>query len=174
MVEVVVEWNGMSVSSMTRLMCAAGANMCKNNADFKPFLALDEDGELTCADISDAFFDRIPGGASTWADVTCSNMMSPREAEDQGTTLWPLTQHAESCCGGRDKVRCFDSSTMCINSADFEPDTEMELANFLFSPAPLLLPIPSTMSVPSGHMASSMSAFAEMALVSTELTSRRP
>lgn len=127
MVEVVVEWNGMSVSSMTRLMCAAGANMCKNNADFKPFLALDEDGELTCADISDAFFDRIPGGASTWADVTCSNMMSPREAEDQGTTLWPLTQHAESCCGGRDKVRCFDSSTMCINSADFEPDTEMEL-----------------------------------------------
>ena len=24
-------------------------------------------------------------------------------------------------------MRCFDSSTMCINSADFEPDTEMEL-----------------------------------------------
>ena len=102
--------------------------MCANSADFNPAHTLGEDGEYTCADISDAFFDRIPGGASTWADVTCSNMKNPREAGEAGTTLWALTQHAEPCCGGRDKVRCFDGSTMCNDAADFEPDRMVELA----------------------------------------------
>jgi hypothetical protein len=113
---------------LTPCDCAAGANMCANSADFNPAHTLGEDGEYTCADISDAFFDRIPGGASTWADVTCSNMKNPREAGEAGTTLWALTQHAEPCCGGRDKVRCFDGSTMCNDAADFEPGRITELA----------------------------------------------
>ena len=93
--------------------------MCKDDADFLPHLApaVFEGGE-TCAEISDYILASIPDLLS-WNDTTCSDLAAGLALDDD---IGYMIRMGGECCGGRDKVRCLDSSTMCSSDADFQPD----------------------------------------------------
>ena len=95
--------------------------MCKDDADFLPHLAPAVfDGGETCAEISDYVLASIPDLLS-WNDTTCSDLAAGLALDDDIVYRYMIQMGGE-CCGGRDKVRCLDSSTMCSSDADFQPD----------------------------------------------------
>ena len=105
------------------LICLESSTMCKNADHFQPHLAPAALQGATCSQRS-AFIMQFLPNSLNWNDTsTCNDLASPYPG------MHSDFMNSGECCGGRDKLRCTDSSNICrliqgAGDGDFLPNAD--------------------------------------------------
>jgi len=118
-----------ALAALAAPAAAGTTTMCDNDGDFLPDPTVAATGG-TCQQWKTDLLSSSHFNKAAWSDVTCDvaraagygAAFAPPYPQGHYIGLFYLLQVGKTCCGSLDKTICYDSTNMCKDDSDFNPE----------------------------------------------------